>query len=150
MEIDLYSPASVQYGDWSGSFSGDEVDMVQVEQFLGIDRDVWRLLHISLTIYGGHQTIEPYAIRASTTYLDLESTVSAGNAIQLTRLNSLKFEPSEHFDTNPPPPLSIPVISATEFLGYGFKRLELKITSRNIPEGARFEYVDLPELNDPE
>jgi hypothetical protein len=137
MEIDLYSPASVQYGDWSGSFSGDEVDMVRVEQFLGIDRDVWRLLHIGLTIYGGRQTIEPYAISANTTYLDLESTVSSGNAIQLTRLNSLEYEPFEHFDTNPPPPMSIPVLSATEFLGYGFKRLELKNNITQYPRRSK-------------
>ena len=143
MEIDLYSPASIQYGDWTGSFAGDEVDMVNIEKFLGVDRKVWRLLHVDITIYGGNQTVEPYVVSADTTYLELESTVNGGNAILLTRLASLEYEPAGHSDTNPPRPPSLPVSSATEFLGFGFKRLHLKMTSRNIPAGARFEYSDL-------
>ena len=145
MNIEPYSPASVQRDEWTGSFAADEVDMDQWDQFLGFDSEVWRLLHIGITIHGGSQTIESYAVSANTTYLDLESTVSAGNAIQLTRLTSIEYEPNDHSDTNPPPPMSLPVISATEFLGHGFKRLELKMTSRHIPEGARFEFVDLSD-----
>lgn len=145
MNINPYAPAAVQYDDWRGSLAGDGVDMVQVEQFLGVDRNVWRLLHIDITIYGGSQTIEPYAISAMTSYVDLEDIVDSGNAIQLTRLGSIEYHPPGHADTNPPPPLSQPVISATEFLGYGFKRLAIKMTSRHIPEGARFEYVDVPD-----
>ena len=147
MNIEPYTPASVQYSDWQGTFAADEVDMCRVEEFLGVDREVWRLLHIGITIYGGSQTIESYAVSANTSYEDLQTTVRAGHPIQLTRLGSIEYESCDHSDTNPPPPMSQPVMSATEFLGYGFKRLELKMTSHHIPEGAKFEYIDLPDKN---
>lgn len=150
MNIEPYTPASVQYGDWRGTFSADEVDMRRVEEFLGVDRELWRLLHIGITMSGGSQTIESYAVSVNTSYEDLQTTVGAGRPIQLTRLGSIEYEPHDHSDTNPPPPLSQPVLSATEFLGYGFKRLELKMTSRLIPEGATFEYIDLLDRDDSE
>lgn len=148
MILEPYKPASVQYNDWKGSIAGDEVDLRPMELFLGIDREIWRLLHIEIGVFGGTQSVEPYVIPAEMTYADLESQVSRGRPIELTRLQTIEFEPSEVWDTNPPRPLAMPVISAMELLGFGFKRLVIKLTSRNIPQGATFEFVDLAEDQD--
>jgi hypothetical protein len=145
MNLDPYSPASVVHNYWTGSVAGDGVDMEDVEQFLGIDKEVWRVLHIEISIDGGQHTIEPYAIDVEINDADLVEAVEAGNPIKLTRLPAIEYFPHEHSDTNPPAPLSIPIISATEFLGYGFKRLHLKMTSTDVPKGATFEFDDLPD-----
>lgn len=150
MNIDPYAPANVQYGDWLGSIAGDEADMLAVEEFLGVDRNVWRLIHINITMSGGTQWIAPYVISAATTYADLEATVESDEAIQLTLLESIEYHPRNHSDTNPPRPSTLPIVSATDFLGYGFKRLVIKLTTRSIPAGARFEFVELPNPEDSE
>jgi hypothetical protein len=62
----------------------------------------------------------------------------------LRRLRRRTWRRRGRFDTNPPPPLSMPVVSATEFLGHVFKRLQIRVITRSLPPGARLigEYLD--------
>lgn len=145
MEIDPYDPASVQYDDWKGSLAGDERDMRDWEELLGIDKDRWRLIYLKIYISGGIQWIEPYAVSADTSYGDLEALVNSGRPIQLTHLDGIEYHHPDHSDFNPPIPEQLPIQSATDFLRFAFKRFEMKFTYRHIPEGATFEEVDVAE-----
>ena len=142
MSDDLNQPAGVQYDDWVGEVAGDTVDTVQLETFLGVDRDAWRLLLVDVTVYGGHQTIVGYVIPAGTTYRDLEAIVAAGNPIDVHPTDPVEYRPAEHFDTNPPAPLSFPVVGAGELIGHGFKRLHIRLRNRHVPPGAVLHVVD--------
>ena len=145
MDINPYDRASVQYDDWTGSIAGDEADMQHWEKYLGIDEDRWRLLHLIIAFSGGSQWITPYVVSAQTSYEDLQRMVDSDNPIRLTRLEGIEYHYPGEFDTNPPRPSTIPVVSATDFLGHAFKRLEIKLTFRHIPEGATFEEVEISE-----
>ena len=145
MDMDPYDPASVQYDDWTGSIAGDEADMQDWEELLGIDKDRWRLLHLKITLSGGSQWIEPYVVSAETSYKDLRRIVESGNPILLTRLDGIEYHLPDHFDTNPPHPSTMPVLSATDFLGHAFKRLQIRLTFRHIPPGATFEEVEISQ-----
>jgi len=136
-----YEPASMQYDDWTGTVAGDDVDMRKFEDLLGVDKTKWRILHVEVLIFGGHQSIEAYGVSRETTYVDLEEIVSSSRTIILTLVKHIDFDPSVVADTNPPAPLGFPVVSATEFIGYGFKRFQMKLVSKNIPKGAEFEFI---------
>jgi hypothetical protein len=144
--INPYDPASVQYNDWSGTVAGDDVDMRSFEQLLGIDREKWRILFVEITMGGGHQTLVAFGVSAQTTYADLEAIVQQGRSIVLTTLKTFDSQINGHADTNPPAPPVIPVEKATDFIAYGFKRFHMKLISRSIPEGARFENTDFIDI----
>jgi hypothetical protein len=116
-EDDLLKPAAVQYGDWKGTVAGDDVDMRDVCEFLGIDRDKYRVLALDVSIYGGNQHLVAYGVPADQGYVELEATTDRGEPIRCQVLAEIEFDPANNFDTNPPPPLSLPVVSPTEFLG---------------------------------
>jgi len=132
-ESDLLEPASVQYGDWKGTVAGDDVDMRDVCEFFGIDPSEHRVLAVDVTIYGGNQVLTAYGVAADQGWDELAAITERGERIQCRVLKAIEFEPAEDFDTNPPPPLSVPVVSATEYLGYGFKRLHIRLTTRDLP-----------------
>jgi hypothetical protein len=48
----------------------------------------------------------------------------------------------------PPSPLGFSVVSATEFKGYGFKRFQMKLDSRNTPMGAEFEFIQYEDAEE--
>lgn len=136
----------MQYGDWKGTASGDNVDMRDVSEFLGIDRDKHRVLAIDVHISGGYQTLTAYGVPGDQGYKELEAINERGEPIRCRVLAEIEYDPSAaHFDTNPPPPLSLPVMSATEFLGHGFKRLQIRFVSRNLPPGCRLIAEHLQE-----
>ena len=146
MEIDPYEAAHVQYDDWHGSIAGDETDLANWENFLGIDSTKWRLLFISIYFGGGNQWLEPYVIEAQLTRNDLDELVKSGQPIRLIHLDGIEYQYPGHSDFNPPAPANLPVISATEFLIHAFKRLEIKLVFKSIPEHAKFQVVELSEL----
>lgn len=141
MSINLNEAASVQYDDWTGEVAADEVDGRELEVFLGIDRSKWRLLAVDVTVYGGHQEVHGYGVPASQTWSDLEARVRSDQPIIVHLLGSLDYDP-HHGDTNPPAPLSTPVISAGELVGHGFKRLHIRLRSRNLPQGSVLEVAE--------
>lgn len=141
MSINLNVPASVQYGDWIGTTAADEVDTRELEKFLGVDRSEWRLLVFDITIYGGFQEVTGYGVRADVTWNDLEALTESNRPIVVHRVGVLEYD-TRHGDTNPPPPLTLPVISAGELLGHGFKRLHIRMRSRNIPDGAVIDVAE--------
>lgn len=148
---DLNEPASVQYGDWKGTFSGDEIDHPRdTEAILGVDIEKWRLIAIDLLTSGGSQWLSAYGVPAKTSYADFEAMVDNGQKIGLTRVAHIEFElAQEDFDTNPPPPESRPVKSPMEFLAHGFKRSNLRMLTRNLPPGAELEIIgDIVEPED--
>ena len=145
MTIRPFEPASVQYDSWTGSIAGDAMDMGSWEELLGVDRARWRLLHLDITMWGGGQWIDPYAVIANTTYNDLQQMVDSGDPILLTHLDGIEYEYPDRSDTNPPRPATVPVVSATDFFTHAFKRLHIKLTSRHIPNGATFERVELSD-----
>lgn len=137
--------ASVQYDDWTGTIAGDDVDMGNVCEFLGIDRSANRVLALDITIYGGSQRLTAYGVSADCGWDELERITSRGEPIRCRVLKEIESDPAEHFDTNPPPPLSVPVVSATEYLGYGFKRLHVRLITRSLPPGSRLVCEHLEE-----
>lgn len=141
-EMNPYESASVQYNDWEGTVAGDDVDFRSFEQLLDIDREKWRVLVVDVTLGGGHQTLVAYGVAGSTSYNDLEDIIEDGRTIVLTTLKTYNYSPKGHVDTNPPAPATIPVEKATDFIAYGFKRFHMRLVSRNIPAGARFENMD--------
>jgi hypothetical protein len=147
-EMRPYEPASMQYDDWTGTVAGDDVDIRKFEDLLGVDKTKWRILHIEILILGGHQSIEAYGVSRETTYSDLEEIVASGRTIILTLVKHIHFDPSLVADTNPPAPLALPVVSATEFIGYGFKRFQMKLVSRNIPKRAEFEFINYEDAEE--
>lgn len=148
MEIDPYEPAAVQYNDWKGTVAGDEADMSSWEEYLGIDREIWRLLYLTIHIYGGHQSITPYVVSAETSYNDLENMVNSDQPIVLARLAGIDYDYPNHSDFNPPRPASFPITTATDFLIHAFKRLEIKFVYRHIPVGAIFDLVEISDIDD--
>jgi hypothetical protein len=136
-EEDLLESASVQYGDWRGTVAGDNVDMRNVGEFLGIDRSKHRVLAIDVTIYGGSQDLIAYGVSADQGWDELQATTDRGEPIRCRVVKRIERNPAEHFDTNPPPPLSLPVVSATEYLAHGFKRLHIRLITRSLPPGSR-------------
>jgi hypothetical protein len=140
--INPYESASVQYNDWHGTVAGDDVDMRSFEQLLDIDRDKWRVLLIDITMGGGHQTLVAYGVSAETSYTDLEDIIEDGRTIVLTTLKTYDYQVDGHADTNPPAPPVIPVEKATDFIAYGFKRFHMRLVSRNLPAGAKFDNMD--------
>ncbi len=136
-EEDLLEPASVQYGDWKGTVSGDDVDMHDVSEFLGIDRNKHRVLAIDVSIYGGRQHLIAYGVPAYQGWDKLESIAARGEPIRCRVLAQIESDPADHFDTNPPEPLSLPVVSPTEFLSHGFKRVHIRLITRSLPPGSR-------------
>ena len=148
MDIFPFDPASVQYDDWTGTIAGDVADMRHLEELLGINRETWRLLYVTIYFSGFGQSIEPYVVSADTSYDDLEATVARGEPIVVTHLQGIDYDFPNHSDTNPPRPESLPILSAVDFLTHGFKRLELKLHFRFIPENARFEVVEITDSED--
>lgn len=136
-EEDLLETASVQYDDWTGTVAGDGVDMHDVSEFLGINRAEDRVLAIDVSIYGGHQHLTAWGVSGDKGWDALQAITDRGEAIRCRVLAEIEFDPATNFDTNPPPPLSLPVMSATEFLGHGFKRLQIRLVTRSLPPGAR-------------
>lgn len=147
MPENLRDPAGVQYDEWSGTFSADEVDRKSLEGFLGVDEATWRLVEIDIYIDGGSQSITAYAVpRELGTYEELEAAISAGQ-IGVTRVADWSEDPSEHSDTNPPPPLILPITWATELLARGFKRLHLRMLC--IPyelRGGKYTIVEVGKI----
>ena len=141
---DFSQPASVQYGDWTGTVAGDNVDSRLATEFFGIDQKQYRLLAIEIGIFGGRQTLKAFGVDAQTRYEDLEALAARGEPIRARLLKTIEFDPAANFDTNPPPPLAMPVVSATEYLGFGFKRLSLRLVTRYLPSGANLlvEYLE--------
>lgn len=140
-----YEPANVQYDDWTGTVAGDRVEFNRFEQLLGIDSDKWRVLVIEIISGGGHQTLIAYGVSNVSGFSDLQEIVDSGRTIVLTSIKTLDYRISGHVDTNPPAPPVMPVESATDFLAYGFKRFHLKLVSKSVPKGAKFEtaiYID--------
>lgn len=136
-EDDLLEDASVQYGDWKGTVAGDDADMISVGEFFGIDQSERRLLAIDVNIYGGRQRLTAYGVSADQGWAELEAITNRGEPIRCSVLTEIEADPAEHSDSNPPPPLSLPIVSATEYLGSGFKRLHIRLITRNLPPGSR-------------
>ena len=134
----IHEHAHVQYDDYTGTIAGDERDLDGVEKLLGIDRDIWRLLAIDISISGGSQYLTPYVIPSSTTYADLEDLTAEARPILLTELPSIEKHIRDHIDTNPPRVNDDRIVEPLEFLLFGFKRLQIRLVSRHIPEGALF------------
>lgn len=137
-----YEPASVQYNDWTGTVAGDDVDFRSFEELLGIDSEKWRVLAIEIISGGGHQTLLAFGVSNVSGFTDLQRMVDEGRSIVLTCIKTLDYSVEGHADTNPPAPPALPVSSATDFIAYGFKRFHMKLISRNVPRGARFETTD--------
>lgn len=144
---DFLEPAKVQYGDWNGTVSGDDVDMTDACEFFGIDQERYRLLAIDINIYGGRQSLKACGIPIAWTFRELQAFTDAGKAIRTRVLKTIEFDPTTSFDTNPPPPLALPVVSGTEYLAFGFKRLHIRLVSRNLPKGAEL-LLEHPEEGD--
>jgi hypothetical protein len=144
-EEELLEPASVQYDDWTGTVAGDGVDMHDVSEFLGINRDEDRVLAIDVSIYGRHQHLTAWGVSGDTGWDALQATTGRGEPIRCRVLAEIEWDPANNYDTNPPPPLSLPVVSTTEFLGHGFKRLQIRLTTRHLPPGARLVGEHLEE-----
>jgi len=143
-EDDLLEPASVQYGDWEGTVSGDNVDLRHIWEFLGIDRSEHRVLAIDVLIFGGRQRLVAYGVPGDQGWDELQAITDRGESVRCRVVKEIEFDPAHHFDTNPPPPLSLPVLSATEYLGHGFKRLQIRLITRSLPPGSRLlcEYLE--------
>jgi hypothetical protein len=142
MYDDFSENASTQYGDWKGTFAGDDVDMGNFETMLGVDRKLWRLMAINIETSGGSQYLSAYGIPAEVGYVDLEAVVGRGDPVELTLVAQLDSSmPDDAFDTNPPPPPAIPVTSVLDLLAHGFKRSNLRFVTRNLPEGAVLKVV---------
>lgn len=135
----------MQYGDWTGTVAGDNVDMHSVCEFLGIDRDKHRVLALDISIYGGHQHLTAYGVPAEQGWGALQAITALGEPIRCTALAEIEFSPADHADTNPPPPLSLPVLSPSEFLGHGFKRLQIRLITRTLPPDSRLICEHLQE-----
>jgi hypothetical protein len=144
-EEELLEPASVQYNDWRGTVAADGVDMRDVAEFLAIDREQYRVLAVDVSIYGGHQHLTAWGVPADQGWDALQAIVDSGEPIRCRALAEIEYDPAHNFDTNPPPPLSTPVVSATEFLGHGFKRLQIRLVDRSLPPGARLVGEHLEE-----
>lgn len=140
MSIDLTEPASVQYSEWRGTFAADDVDMGHLEDFFGIDRKVWRIIVVDITIYGGTQEAIAYGVPNQIGYAEIEALHAAGSPLPMKIIGTIDYDPdTDRDDTNPPRPLSMPAISATELLGHAFKRLQLRFTTAHLPNGIQFE-----------
>lgn len=137
----LNESASVQYNDWYGEIAADEVDGQELESFLGIDRSKWRLLVVDIMVYGGVQEVRGFGVPASQTGTDLEDRVRTNSPIIVHLVGDIDYN-SHRTDTNPPIPLSKPVISAGELIGHGFKRLHLRLRTQHVPKGAVIEFAE--------
>jgi hypothetical protein len=72
-----------------------------------------------------------------TTYADLVAQVERRESIRVMAVGRIDYELETHADTNPPRPMTTPVVSATELFGYGFKRLQVRLLTRSFPPGAK-------------
>lgn len=149
MSEDLREPAGVQYNEWVGTFAADGVDMRDLEEFIGVDGAKWSLIVVDIHIYGGSQTIIGYAIPAlDRAYKELEKQIVERGRIEVTRVAEIRFRPEAgHWDTNPPRPLSTPILGVGELLTYGFKRLQLRLL--NIQHGLDelpFEIIEVASV----
>ncbi len=145
MSDDINEPASVQYNDWHGEVAADHVDLTFIADYITSQPENWWVILFDITVYGGHQVITPYAVPNGTTRDQMQHLVDAGQPVPVTRLPAISYD-SGVDDTNPPKAMSMPVISASELVGHGFKRLHIRFRSRSIPHGARLEVVE--ELTD--
>lgn len=134
---DLLEPASVQYGDWSGTVAGDNVDMRSINEILGVDRDKYRILAVDVSIYGGRQHLVAYGVPSDQGWGVLQAIADRGEPIRCRVVADIEAGPEGHFDTNPPAPPSAPVTTPTDLFAYAFKRLQIRILTRSLPPGSQ-------------
>jgi hypothetical protein len=150
MRENLRAPAHVQRDEWSGTLAADEVDLKALEEFIGVDPDLWRLVVVDIYIGGGSQSIAGYAVPQSLgSYESLHDAVRDTGCIEVTRVAEWDENPADHIDTNPPAPPIVPLTWASELIALGFKRLHLRmIKLPNDLHHDGFEIIEVASIVD--
>ena len=135
MDEDLRDDASVQYDDLRGTLAGDEVDLGGLAPVLGID-EMWQLLVVEFSCYGGTQHLRAWGIHRDVGgWEGLERMIADKGRVEVTLLGDRSQRLEGQTDTNPPsPPADGRFGLVGDFLVYGFKRLNGRLISRNIPD----------------
>ena len=135
MSENLRDDASVQYGDLRGTLAGDEVDVSGLALVLGLD-PTWQLLVVEFSCYGGTQNLRAWGIhRDAGGWEGLKKMIADKGQVEVTLLVDRSQRLESHLDTNPPPPPADGRFGLVgDFLVYGFKRLNGRLISRNIPD----------------
>ncbi len=133
---DLRDNASVQYGDLKGTLAGDEVDFSGLTPVLGIDGSKWQLLVVEFSFYGGTQHLRAWGVPADLGgWEGLKTMIAEKGQVEVTLLIDRTQSLEGHADTNPPAPQAESMFGLVgDFLVYGFKRLNGRMVSRNIPD----------------
>jgi hypothetical protein len=134
---DLREDASVQYNDLRGTLAGDEADISGgLTQVLGIDGRAWQLLVVEFSCYGGTQYLRAWGVPwAVGGWEGLERMIAEKGQVEVTRLIDRTQDIEGHANTNPPPrPPDGSFGLVGDLLVYGFKRLNGRLVSRNIPD----------------
>lgn len=137
MSENLRESASVQYGDLKGTLAGDEVDSSGgVAAVLGIDQKEWQILVVEFSCYGGTQYLRAWGVHWDVGgWEGLEKMISEKGQVEVTLLIDRSQNLAGHADTNPPlQPTEGKFGLVGDFLVYGFKRLNGRLISRNIPD----------------
>jgi hypothetical protein len=133
---DFTEPASVQYNDYLGTVAGDVVDFHHLEDLVAPEGE-FRVLAVELGFWGGTQYLTAFGVKRDVTFDDLDELVRQGEPIRLERVATFETHLPGHSDLNPPAPPRVPITSATDFLLYGWKRLNIRLLRRSgIPEDA--------------
>lgn len=156
MSENLREAATVQYGDFTGTLAGDEVDFKGLAPVLDIDKQEWQLLVVEFACFGGTQSLRAWGVPRNLGGWDgLERMIGEKGRVEVTLLIDRTQHLEGHADTNPPTrPETSDFGLLGDFLVYGFKRLVGRLISRNIPDPtcaivqvssiADYEEEDLP------
>lgn len=136
MSENLRDNASVQYDDFKGSLAGDKVDHADLATTLGIDNGQWQLLVTEFSCYGGTQYLKAWGVPAELGgWNGLEKMIAERGQVEVTLLIDRSQKLEGHADTNPPArPASGRFGLLGDLLVYGFKRLNGRLVSRDIPD----------------
>lgn len=138
MSENLRDIASVQYGDFTGTVAGDEVDVSDLTSVLGIDTSQWQLLVVEFSSYGGTQHLRAWGVaRDLGSWTGLEELIAEKGRVEVTLLLDERQHLPGHVDTNPPPlPTRVQFGLVGDLVVYGFKRFNGRLISRNIPDSS--------------
>lgn len=146
MTENLLEPASVQYDRWVGTVAADDIDMTNLAERIGVNREAWDLVVVDLHVDGGYQTITGWGVPSEEAAYETRRAhlQSSGGVLEVTRLVEHNEEPHEHADTNPPTPPKLPLTWASEVVALGFKRLHIRII--DVQDDFRDQLVEIREV----
>lgn len=137
MTARLDKPTIPQRDEWVGVFTADNVGLRDIETLLGVDPDSWRIVAIDISVLGPTEVVEAYAVPQGTGWDALERAIRDNDGrVDVTRVAARENTIAEEWDTQPPPPTNLPLLSAAGILRHAYKRSTLRIYTSAIPDGA--------------